>query len=206
MDQPVVLCFAATTKVTNCAKSPCHARCVQQLCWNRSSSPWPFLGKDLSKGMARHTAHQLDDADYSEDEAVEHSRYVKQEAGPKRQRHNSGGAGMVLESLQREELEGYTRGRNPPSYRPAPAKAAPGVLLGGRTCVQCNATQTPQWREGPAGQCVMMTQLCSVRHCCWLFQIQRLGCCVAQPGWSHHANWLNEAGDQISNRASRSHL
>lgn len=115
----------------------------------------PSLGKDLSKGMDRQPTHQMDDADYSEDEVVGHSRHVKQEAGPKRQRHSSGGAGMVmLDSLQREELEAFHRGRNPPSYRPAPAKAAPGVLLGGRTCVQCNATQTPQWREGPAGESV----------------------------------------------------
>lgn len=36
-------------------------------------------------------------------------------------------------------------------YSAAPMRRT-GKLVSGRTCVECGATQTPQWREGPAGE------------------------------------------------------
>ncbi len=35
---------------------------------------------------------------------------------------------------------------------PAAPMRRTGKLVSGRTCVECGATQTPQWREGPAGE------------------------------------------------------
>ncbi|MEW5318418.1 MAG: hypothetical protein WDW38_009642 [Sanguina aurantia] len=109
--------------------------------------------------------NQLEDADYSEEEgAVQQGRHSRQEAAPKRQRQGSASA-QSLDSLQEVEPDEPPKRRNPPAQRSAPAKAAPGALLGGRVCVQCNATQTPQWREGPAGEslvaaCMLDTRLC----------------------------------------------
>ncbi|PNG99641.1 GATA transcription factor 1, partial [Tetrabaena socialis] len=38
-----------------------------------------------------------------------------------------------------------------------------GKLVSGRTCVECGATQTPQWREGPAGP-KTLCNACGVRY------------------------------------------
>ncbi|KAG2482202.1 hypothetical protein HYH03_018847 [Edaphochlamys debaryana] len=46
---------------------------------------------------------------------------------------------------------------------PAAPVRRTGKLVSGRTCVECGATQTPQWREGPAGP-KTLCNACGVRY------------------------------------------
>ncbi|GLI71149.1 hypothetical protein VaNZ11_016249 [Volvox africanus] len=47
--------------------------------------------------------------------------------------------------------------------QPAASVRRSGKLVSGRTCVECGATQTPQWREGPAGP-KTLCNACGVRY------------------------------------------
>ncbi|KXZ48880.1 hypothetical protein GPECTOR_24g169 [Gonium pectorale] len=47
--------------------------------------------------------------------------------------------------------------------QPAAPMRRTGKLVSGRTCVECGATQTPQWREGPAGP-KTLCNACGVRY------------------------------------------
>ncbi|MEW5301424.1 MAG: hypothetical protein WDW36_004284 [Sanguina aurantia] len=155
---------------TACLKQPPDRQCLQAQGLARNLDQEWFYCKSSGHDTTRSThkrlplQNQLEDADYSEEEgAVQQGRHSRQEAAPKRQRQGSASA-QSLDSLQEVEPDEPPKRRNPPAQRSAPAKAAPGALLGGRVCVQCNATQTPQWREGPAGP-KTLCNACGVRYC-----------------------------------------
>lgn len=72
-------------------------------------------------------------------------------------------ASKRMRGMAAEAEEAHTPGAGPQSQQPQ-AEAAPvydpdmytrtGKLKAtGRTCVECGATSTPQWREGPKGAC-----------------------------------------------------
>lgn len=74
----------------------------------------------------------------------------------------TGGQGSAEGAADSEEAEAK-RSRLQPEEMPTAPVRRTGKLVSGRTCVECGATQTPQWREGPAGP-KTLCNACGVRY------------------------------------------
>ncbi|KAG2424471.1 hypothetical protein HXX76_014523 [Chlamydomonas incerta] len=76
-------------------------------------------------------------------------------------RSQAGGSGP--EDVDDSEEADAKRSRLQPEEMPTAPVRRTGKLVSGRTCVECGATQTPQWREGPAGP-KTLCNACGVRY------------------------------------------